>query len=230
MALEDSPPQYALRRLGSGSYRPYPIFDCAILCLVNGGNSSASDSGSFSLSDLWNILRKILVNGFVLLFLCVALADILPSSRISELVSDRVRPVRTATGFHQGWALFSPNPLSVEANTFALLYTANGDSQQWWPTKDMNRVNSSRHERWRKWETRVRLDDNDEYWEATARYVAGQQASGSEPIQRVRLVRTWSDVPPVSEDSNDRTYYEYHFYEWDVDEQTGRVLGEDDQP
>ncbi len=94
----------------------------------------------------------------------------------------------------------------------------------------MNRVNSPRHERWRKWETRVRLDDNDQYWEASARFVAAKNTSTLNPVVRVRLVRTWSDVPPPSEDNDSREYFVYHFYEWDTANETGRVLGESDQP
>lgn len=174
--------------------------------------------------------QKVAASLFILLFLVVALADILPTSRISAFVSPVTDPLRTATGFYQGWALFSPNPLSVEAHAFALAYTADGESERWWPTDGMNRVNSPRHERWRKWETRVRLDDNDEYWEATARYIVSQQDSSLSPVVRVRLVRTWSDVPPVSESADSREYFVYHFYEWDATTETGRVLGEDDQP
>ena len=175
-------------------------------------------------------IQKALATAFILLFLFVALTDILPTSRSSTLIEPVVEPVRVATGFHQGWALFSPNPLSVEANASAVTFYADGSSELWAPTEDMNRINSTRHERWRKWETRVRLDDNDEYWEATARYVASRSDSSVNPPVRVRLIRSWSDVPPPNEDKDNRVVQVYHFYEWDVVSETGKVLGEADQP
>ena len=161
-------------------------------------------------------------------FLVVSLAGLIPESETSSKVDQLVGPAIGVTGIRQNWAVFSPDPLTFEAHTHGVVHFEDGTSVEWrLPFEGV--LDSSRAERWRKWESRVRQDDYEAYWPHAAAYIADQYRSSSSSVARVRLVRTWTAVPAPGEPVATRQVNEFHFYEWDPSTETGLVLGQWDQ-
>lgn len=172
--------------------------------------------------------RSRLISLVVAFFLVVSLAGLLPDSETSSKVDQLVGPAIGVTGIRQNWAVFSPNPLTLEAHTHGVVHFEDGTWVEWrLPVEGV--IDSSRAERWRKWESRVRQNDYEAHWPQAAAYIADQYRSSSSPVARVRLVRTWTEVPAPSEPVVPRQVNEFHFYEWDPSTETGLVLDKWDQ-
>ncbi len=174
-------------------------------------------------------VRSGLASLAIAFFLIVSVVGVVPGSETSALLDRLFGPTVTTTGLQQNWGVFSPDPMSIEVETHVLVYFEDGSSTRW-DSPGGGRFDSSRSERWRKWESRVRRDENARHWTLAAQYVAGQFESAPSPVISVRLVRSWSAVPPAGEPNATRTYNEFHFYEWDPVTNTGVTLTEADQP
>ena len=75
-------------------------------------------------------------------------------------------------GLEQNWAVFSPNPRGQSIEVIAVLEYADG-SMAIWSVPDFDPVvGAYRSYRWRKWQERVRLDVNSEYWDVSAEWIA----------------------------------------------------------
>lgn len=174
-------------------------------------------------------VRRVGTSIVIVSLLLLGATALIPDDSVSRETVDRLAgPVHGVTGLHQDWGVFSPDPSRVESNSHAMVYFADGTSQRW-DRPAINALDSSRLERWRKWETRIRLEDNAGYWPSTARFVVDQFRGEPRAVARVRLVRTWSHVPPPTHPTNERHVLSFDFFEWDPITETGKALQAVDQ-
>lgn len=172
--------------------------------------------------------RTGLASVVIVCFLVLVVGAAMPESKTSAEVERLLGPTVLLAGFQQGWGVFSPNPSQIDVRTHAIVYFQDGTSQVWEPPT-RGRFDSSRSERWRKWEARVRLDSHEAYWPTTAQFVADEFVARPSQVARVRLVRTWSDVPLPPKPNHDREVLDFHFYEWNPLTSVGKVLTRADQ-
>lgn len=139
-----------------------------------------------------------------------------------------IEPTMLFTGLWQGWDMFSPEPLSINARLTAELTLKDGTMQEWkFPeVASMGPVDAFYGERWRKWAIdRVRLDENAKVWPDTARYVLRHASINAEnPPTELKLVRHWRTiVAPANSwlklgDENTTTENHYTYYTYKVSE------------
>lgn len=166
----------------------------------------------------------------VVIACCVVItaAGLVPTSATSVKVRELFGSPIKETGIRQNWGMFSPDPLQIDVQLAAVVYFEDGSSSDWSPPTQ-NLFDTSRSERWRKWESRVRLDKNAAHWPIAAHYIASQFADYPSTVVKVQLVRTWTQVPLPPEPNSDRQVQEFQFYEWDHLTSTGTELTRADQ-
>lgn len=148
-------------------------------------------------------LEKGAVNVLLVSVLTLFAMDALPASTAihAELQRD-ADPLLDVTGLWQGrWNLFAPEPDKVNAWISAEFTYADGSVRRWrspdWRGQGvLRRARLFRH---MEYFDGVRLDDNEQAWEALAQWLArteGRQASGGAFPVRVDLTRHWTVIPP----------------------------------
>lgn len=207
------------------SAAPRPITKALRPRPIDVATESNSPADVRRLRDSW---RSAAASVTIAFFLMASFAGLVPDSRTSEAIDRYVGPAVGATGLRQNWGVFAPEPTQTEVQVHAVVYFEDGTSVEWTP-RTLGVFDSSRAERWRKWESRIRLDEAEALWPASSTYIADQFAAAASPVARVRLVRTWSDVPPPTEPNDTRELNEFHFYEWNPLTGTGQALLEFDQ-
>ncbi|MGK0275925.1 MAG: hypothetical protein ACI9N0_002312 [Ilumatobacter sp.] len=139
----------------------------------------------------------------------------LPASPARDAVEVVWSPAVNA-GFEQNWAVFSPNPRTQSLEVVAVAEFADGTTTEWKLPEFDPVIGAYRTYRWRKWQERVRLDSNARYWDSSAAWIAGDVARGDELPVRVRLVRRWRDLGPLTADGIVNTApNEFEFYVWE---------------
>lgn len=139
-----------------------------------------------------------------------------------------VEPTMLFTGLWQGWDMFAPEPLSINARLSAELVLADGSTQEW-PFPEVHKmgpVDAFYGERWRKWAIdRVRLDENSRVWPDTARYILRKATySKDNSPKEVKLSRHWRTIMPPSQtwlalgDETSTTENHYTFFTYKVGE------------
>lgn len=172
--------------------------------------------------------RTVASSVVVICFAVLTAAGLVPESETSAKVNQIFGTPIGETGLRQNWGVFSPDPLQVEVRLKAVVYFDDGSLVEWSPPTD-NVFDTSRSERWRKWESRVRQDAYEAHWPVAAEFIASEFASEPSGVIKVRLVRTWTHVPLPPEPSGDRQVEQFQFYEWDHLTSTGTELGQADQ-
>jgi len=175
--------------------------------------------------ELWRMIAASIV---IVSFVLLTVAGLIPESATSAKVDQVFHAPMKDTGVRQNWSVFSPNPLRTEVRLKAVIYFEDGTSTEWLPAT-ANVFDSSRAERWRKWETRVRQDTHIEYWPIAAEFISNHFTDDPRTVEKVRLVRTWSEVPLPPEPNSNRQVQEFQFYEWDRRTSTGTELTQFDQ-
>lgn len=174
-------------------------------------------------------LRTAAASIVIACFAILTLASLLPESETSTAVDRLIDPAVRATGTHQDWGVFSPNPSQFEGQTYAVVYFEDGNSTEWKPRPN-NVLDSTRSERWRKWEARAHLETHEAYWPVTAEFIANQYADAPSPVARIRLTRRWAEDVPLTKDTPDeREFSEFQFFEWNPSTSTGTPLTFADQ-
>jgi hypothetical protein len=144
-------------------------------------------------------MRRALIGTAVTAYAAVITAWAVPGTspglaRLRRLVE----PALLATGLWQGWDMFAPEPLALNAHLEAEVTRADGSKTVWtFPRLDrMGLAGKFTQERFRKWAVdRVRLDEYAVAWPDAARWVA-RQVEGASPPTDVTLVRCWRPIPP----------------------------------
>jgi hypothetical protein len=119
-------------------------------------------------------------------------------------------------GFEQNWSVFSPNPRTQSLEVVAVAEFADGTTTKWKLPEFGPALGPYRIYRWRKWQERIRLDANERYWDSSAAWIASDVARGDELPVRVRLLRRWRDLAPLTADGIvDTGLNEFEFYVWE---------------
>lgn len=142
----------------------------------------------------------------------------LPRSEVRSELRPIVRPAVYALAIDQSWAVFAPNPTTVSLAVEADVYLADGSIDRYRFPHGDDLIGAYREYRWRKWERRIRLDDNSRLWRPTAEWIAEQY---DDRVVKVVLVRIFSDTPEPGS-GEDRVWETVEFYTLDLDPEDDR--------
>ncbi len=131
-------------------------------------------------------------------------------------------PVLQWSGLWQEWSMFAPNPPTSNFGIGAEITFQDG-TRQYWNIPSMQEfgyLQRYQKERWRKWGEYVRLDSYSGIWPDTARWIARQFPSRSNPPVYVVLTRYWTPIAkprakdyfplvPLNKYTNQYTYFRY---------------------
>jgi hypothetical protein len=123
-----------------------------------------------------------------------------------------------ASGLHQNWEMFAPEPLSISSFVEAEITRRDGRTSLWRFPSTEGTSYTKRYlvERYRKWANdHVRTDDDAAIWPDAARYAARVNADAHNQPVHVRLVRHWSPVPPPGT-STPPEWFQFAYFEYDV--------------
>lgn len=162
-------------------------------------------------------IKRAFLSVFLLFHLFVILVWSLPfSSRATRRINRVIAPYMIWSGLTQGWALFAPNPGSVNAYLVARITYQDGRNKTWNFPMPQYYGYYRRYfmERQRKWSSdNLRMDYNAILWPDAARYVARLNNDPNDPPVTVALVRHWSLVPPPNsgqpESWSEQTFFTY---------------------
>ncbi len=140
----------------------------------------------------------------------------LPAGEVRDDLRADVRPLVRTLGLDQTWSLFSPDPSRTSVDVRAEIHFTDG-------TVEIDRlpdgdplIGALREYRWRKYERRLREDDNVRLSIPAAEWFAHRHASPSRPVAQVVFVRRVSTTPdPGSAD--DRVWEDQEFYSREFD-------------
>ena len=143
-------------------------------------------------------LRKPLISLFILFHLAAVGLWISPAWPLRDALIPVVRPYICSTGLWQDWAMFAPNPLTINVTISAEVLFADGSLQTWKCPQmvELGFLRKYRKERYRKWTDHVRPDANSRLWPDVARWVARTHFKSGNPPRTVSLVRHWAEIPP----------------------------------
>jgi hypothetical protein len=137
-----------------------------------------------------------------------------PFAKIKRVIA----PYMTWSGLAQGWALFAPDPESMNAYLVAEITYRDGQKKNWnFPMPQyFGYYRRYFMERQRKWSSeKLRLDSNSALWPDAARYVARMNNDPDNPPVIVTLTRHWSYVPPPMS-GRPETWCQYIFFTYTV--------------
>jgi hypothetical protein len=122
---------------------------------------------------------------------------LLPMSFLESHAMPIVRPYMTATGFMQGWSMFSPNPYTEDLYVEARIHYADGTLHTWTFPR-MERMSIWRRyqkERWRKYIEVAQQDNYRFLWPTMARFAARvNNPNPDNPPRSVDLLRFYRNV------------------------------------
>jgi hypothetical protein len=146
---------------------------------------------------------KAIINGFIIFHVSAFLIWSMPESNLfMQSFSNTIRPYMTATGLWHGWAMFAPNPSSVNSYLEAEILFANGKKRIWTlPRIELEELqNRSPMERWNQWEVNLGNNENSVIWPDAARYIAKLHRDPSNKLVSIQFRRYWNRIPPPSSD------------------------------
>ena len=153
------------------------------------------DLGFFAGTPAGRVFLSVLVAALTFTLVIWNLPD---DSKVRDEIRPHLeRPVR-ALAIDQSWGVFAPNPTRTSVYVSADVTLASGEVVvHEFPDGD-DLVGAYRQFRWRKWESRVRLDRNRHMWDDAAEWVARTYAA--DDVAKVSLVRTFSTTPEPGSD------------------------------
>jgi hypothetical protein len=133
----------------------------------------------------------------------------LPDSEIRDQLRPPLSPPVRTIGIAQDWGVFAPNPVSTSYRVEADVTFADGSVQRYQFPDGDPWAGAYREFRWRKYESRVRKDDNRRRWKPTAEWI--QRQFPDRTVVGVDLVRLSRPVPEPG--TNEQTEWgEEEFY------------------
>lgn len=156
-------------------------------------------------------MRKAVISVFIVFHLSAFFVWSMPeANQLTRAFSSLIRGYMMRTGLWHGWAMFAPNPTSVNAYIDAKVHLRNGETLLWTAPRIELAEPADRNgmERWNQWRFALRLDHNAVIREDAARYVARLHRDPNNPPVRIELWRHWSliaapqagDFQPISRD------------------------------
>lgn len=148
--------------------------------------------------------RRAATNAFIAFHLVAVAVFVSPGrTPLLDAAARLVQPYLAFTGLWQYWDMFAPEPAYVNFRVEARVTFRDGTSTLWlFPGPEgKGPIAAYRMERLRKWRDAIRVDENEEVWPDTARWVARVFANPANPPAKIELIRRWEDVPaPASGD------------------------------
>ena len=145
-------------------------------------------------------MTRVLVNIFIIFHLAAFICWSSPFEwELRNKFVNWITPYMLWSGLWQGWDMFAPDPLSINAHLEALITFRDGTQATWvFPRMDkLGYFERYRKERYRKWASSyVRLDSYSAIWPSTSRYIARQFSHLPNPPIEVELKRYWTAIPP----------------------------------
>ncbi len=117
----------------------------------------------------------------------------LPDSEIRDQLRPALAPSVRTIGIAQDWGVFAPNPVSTSYRVEADVTLEDGTIKRYQFPDGDPWVGAYREFRWRKYESRVRKDDNRSRWKPTAEWIRRQ--FDPEVVVGVELLRLSRPVP-----------------------------------
>lgn len=111
----------------------------------------------------------------------------------------QLRPVVDRLALNQGWEVFAPNPSSTSIAVTADVTFADGSTTVFEFPDGEPFLGALREYRWRKWERRIRLEDNSGLWRPTADWIARQLSEPDNIVTEVQLVRHFARMEVAGE-------------------------------
>lgn len=142
--------------------------------------------------------KRAFINAFIIVHLYIIAVWGLPGSRFRSALTEPVEDYVIEMGLWHSWAMFAPDPLSVNFTVEAEVTFADGTSTLWeFPRMEKLGLWEKYHkERFRKWRERVRQDAHNNIWNDTTRFIARKFNNPTNPPTRVVLIRRWAPIPP----------------------------------
>ncbi len=128
----------------------------------------------------------------------------LPDSEIEDRLRPGLSPTVRTVGIAQDWGVFAPNPVSTSYRVEADVTLADGSVLRYQFPDGDPWIGAYREFRWRKYESRVRKDENRSRWKPTAEWIRRQYSD--EVVVGVDLVRRSRPVPEPG--TNEATEWE----------------------
>jgi len=177
-----------------------------------------TDDSPFAGLGFWYERRvgRAALTGLIVALVVVLVAWNLPRSVFGYEVRDETRaqlaPLVDRLALNQGWEVFAPNPSSTSIAVTADITFEDGSTARFEFPDGEPFVGALREYRWRKWERRIRLEENSGLWKPTADWIARRMSRPENIVVEVQLVRHWkrmeeAGVPgTVNVNDFDRTY------------------------
>ena len=140
-------------------------------------------------------LGRAAVSAFVVVLVVTLIGWNLPRSvlghEVRETSREQLRPIVNRLALNQGWEVFAPNPSSTSIAVTADVTFEDGSTTVFEFPDGEPVLGALREYRWRKWERRIRLDDNRGLWRPTANWIARELSEPDNIVVEVQLVRHW---------------------------------------
>lgn len=182
--------------------------------------------------------KKIILSLFILFHLTTCTLYLLPDSYIQQKVTPLVRPYIHVMGFGQVWNMFSPDPGNLNIFIFARILQNDGTTWEYWLPQLSKMGWVDRYEKFRiiMYTATVHVDSSEYLWPDLAGWIAEQdrRQTGKRPL-RIRLYRTWWNVPAPPADTSKRpvpVWNTYLFFEmkFPAEDKQKRVVAHGRQP
>ncbi|MGH2786093.1 MAG: hypothetical protein ACRDJ1_12590 [Actinomycetota bacterium] len=135
---------------------------------------------------------RALISGFIIFTLAAMLISNLPSSELRRTGMKVFRPYLDASGLHQNWNLFAPDPRRTTLQLEARITFDDGTTTVWHPPVGDPFVGVYRTFRWRKWAGNVLSSSGDGLLEPAADWIAAMHTKdGKTPIAIVLVKRSY---------------------------------------
>ena len=154
---------------------------------------------------------RALLSIFIGITLGTLLVIQLPPSHLRREAVDVADPFANATGLDQDWAVFAPEPRKLSIDLVANVSYADGARRRWRIPRSNNFFGIYWDYRWIKYMEHVNRDANQYLWLPLARWVAREKSRGS-PVERVELIRRWSDLNRPGPGPDQSPWHEYKFF------------------
>ena len=116
-----------------------------------------------------------------------------PEGEVRDVLRDPIKETVWAAGIGQDWGVFAPNPVNTSYRVEADITFADGSIERYKFPDGEPVVGAYREFRWRKYESRIRRDDNRRYLRPTALWIREQYAE--QDVVTVVLYRRTRRVP-----------------------------------
>lgn len=187
-----------------------------------GGERYTDDPGWFVDTRLGRLLLSLLLGAFAYFVVVWNM----PESHTRDELRPPIQEVVWAAGIAQNWGVFAPNPVSISYRVEADVELADGSVERYEFPDGEPFLGAYREFRWRKFESRIRRDEQRSRWRPTALWIR-DQFDGQSPVS-VTLIRRTRKVPePGSGDVSpweEEDIYTIHFA---ADEGTDRPAGDE---